>query len=64
MTFNVQIFDNHRNHIADFMNATVDDVMKYLNKGLIVVNLLTGQELREEDLVNMIGVSDSVISLG
>lgn len=64
MTFNIQIFDMNRNHIADFMNASVDDVMKYLNKGLIVVNLLTGQELREEDLLNMVGVADSVTSIG
>lgn len=63
MTFNIQILDMNHNHIADAMNASVEDVLKFLRKGMIVVNLATGLEMNESDLLNTVGVSaDCVIS--
>jgi len=64
MTFNVQIFDTNHNHIADFMNASVDDVLKFIHKGMIVINLITGNEMKETDLLNTVGVSECNIEVG
>jgi len=64
MTFNVQIFDTNKKHIADFMNASIDDVLKFIHKGMVVINVLTGQELTESDLLNMVGVADCNIQVG
>lgn len=64
MTFNVQIFDNSREHIADKMDATPSEVITFLNKGFIVVNILTGQEMTIADAQSAIGVSESIVSIG
>jgi len=64
MTFNVQIFDSNHNHVADFPKASVDDVLKFIHKGLIVMDLTSGRELTEADFVSMVGVSDCAIQMG
>lgn len=61
MTFNVQILDDHHNHVADAMNATVDQILQFIRKGMIVVNMNTGLEMNEYDLLNLVGVSDCVM---
>lgn len=61
MTFNIQILDTERNHVADAMNATVDQILRFIRKGMIVINMNTGLEMNEYDLLNLIGVSDCVI---
>ena len=64
MTFNVQIFDANHKHVADFMNASIDDVLKFIHKGMTVVNQLTGEELKEEHLVAAIGVTECFMQIG
>jgi hypothetical protein len=63
MTFNVQIFDKNNYHIADNMDASAKDVLTYLNKGLVVINMLAGQPMTESDVFNTVGVSECPIEL-
>ena len=63
MTFNVQIFDKNNYHIADNMNASAKDVLTYLHKGLIVINMLTNQPMTESDVLDTVGVSECPIEL-
>jgi hypothetical protein len=63
MNYNVQILDQSHNHIADFMNASTEDVLKFIRKGMIVINLLTGSEMHEEDLVASICIQECAISM-
>jgi hypothetical protein len=46
------------------MNASVDDVLKFIHKGMIVINLITGNEMKETDLLNTVGVSECNIEVG
>lgn len=64
MTFDIKIFDNAGNHIADYMQASVEDVLKFIRKNMIVVNQLTNEQLTESQLLNMVGVSECPIQMG
>jgi predicted XRE-type DNA-binding protein len=64
MTFDVKIFDTSGNHIADYMQASIEDVLKFIRKNMIVVNQLTNEQLTESQLLNMIGVSECPVQMG
>ena len=64
MTYSIQILDNHGNLIGELMTASLSDVMKFINKGLTVVNKLTGQPISTETVNQTIGVSDGLIDIG
>lgn len=61
MTFDVQVFDTNHNHLADMMQATTEDILKLIRKGMVVINQSTGTELHEQDILSMVGCSDCVI---
>jgi hypothetical protein len=61
MTFNIQILDTEHHHVADAMNASVEQILQFIRKGMIVVDMATGLEMNEYDLLNVVGVSDCVI---
>ncbi len=61
MTFNIQILDMNHNHVADAMNASMEDVLKFLRKGMVVINMATGLEMSESELLNTVGVADCVM---
>ena len=63
MTFDIKIFDTSGNHIADYMQASIEDVLKFIRKNMIVVNQLTNEQLTETQLLNMIGVSECPIQM-
>lgn len=64
MTFDIKIFDTSGNHIADYMQASIEDVLKFIRKNMIVVNQLTNEQLTESQLLNMIGVSECPVQMG
>jgi hypothetical protein len=64
MTFNIQIFDANHNHIADAMNASVEQVLQFLRKGMIVLDINTRLEITEETLLSNVGVSSECIIAG
>lgn len=64
MTFDIKIFDTSGNHIADYMQASIEDVLKFIRKNMIVVNQLTNEQLTESQLLNMVGVSECPIQMG
>lgn len=64
MTFDIKIFDTSGNHIADYMQASIEDVLKFIRKNMIVVNQLTNEQLTESQLLNMAGVSECPIQMG
>jgi predicted XRE-type DNA-binding protein len=63
MTFDIKIFDTSGNHIADYMQASIEDVLKFIRKNMIVVNQLTNEQLTESQLLNMVGVSECPIQM-
>lgn len=61
MTYQVDILDSSNNHIGELMTASDSDILKLINKGLIVINKSNGQVIQESAVVDSIGVSDGII---
>ncbi len=64
MTHSVKIMDTNNKLIGKLMTASDTDILKYLEKGFVVIDTKTGAYLTEEDVTSEIGVSDGVIDLG
>lgn len=64
MTHSVKIMDTNNKLIGKLMTASDTDILKYLEKGFVVIDTKTGAYLTEEDVTSKIGVSDGVIDLG
>jgi predicted XRE-type DNA-binding protein len=63
MVFDIQIFDKLGNHVADYMQASTEDVLKFIRKNMVVVNQLTGEQLTESQILNMVSVSECAVQL-
>lgn len=55
--FEVDIFSGSTK-VGELMTATIEDLLKYLKKGLTVVEKCSGNPITEDMLNNMMGVSD------
>lgn len=64
MSYSIQIFDTKNNKIGELMKASASDVLKFLSKGLKVIDKSTGVELTEDIINQSIGVSDGMIDIG
>ena len=64
MTYSIKIFDTQGSVIGELPTATPQDIMKYINKGFIVVDINTNKSLTMEDVAETIGVSDGLIDIG
>lgn len=61
MTYSIKITDADNNLIGSLPAATIDQVRKFLRKGLIVIDTDTGNHITEHDLDTTVGVSECVI---
>lgn len=64
MTYSIKIFDTQGSVIGELPTATPQDIMKYINKGFIVVDINTNKSLTMEDVAETVGVSDGLIDIG
>jgi hypothetical protein len=64
VTYSIKIFDTQGSVIGELPTATPQDIMKYINKGFIVVDINTNKSLTMEDVAETVGVSDGLIDIG
>lgn len=64
MTYSIIILDIHGKKVGELMTATSDEVIKFINKGFIVIDLASHVSLTEQDVMSTVGVSDGVINIG
>lgn len=64
MTYSIIILDIHGDKVGELMTATRDEVLKFINKGFIVIDLASRVPLTEQDVMSAVGVSDGVINIG
>lgn len=64
MTHAVKIMDSNNKPIGELMTASDTDILKYLQKGFVVIDTKTGAYLTEESITNELGMSDGVIMVG
>ena len=64
MTYSIKIYDNQGSVIGELPTATPQDIMKYINKGFVVININTNKELTMNDVSETVGVSDGFIDIG
>ena len=62
--FSIRIHDSKRNLIGELPTATAQDIMKYINKGFIVKNVISGEEITLDNINSSVGVSDGFIDIG
>lgn len=64
MTHAVKIMDSNNKPIGELMTASDTDILKYLQKGFVVIDTKTGAYLTEESITAELGMSDGVIMVG
>lgn len=64
MTYSIKIYDNQGSVIGELLTATPQDIMKYINKGFVVIDINTNKELTMNDVSETVGVSDGFIDIG
>lgn len=63
-TYFIKIFDSKGSLIGELPTATSEDIMKYINKGFVVKDAVTGNNITFSDVNNVVGVSDGFINIG
>lgn len=64
MTYSIKIYDSQGSVIGELPTATPQDIMKYINKGFVVIDINTDKELTIADVAETVGVSDGLIDIG
>lgn len=62
-TYAIQIVDDSGNQIGELMTATPNEIIKFINKGFIVIDKMTGSRLTEQMMTSVVGVSDGLINM-
>ena len=62
--FSIRIYDSKRNLIGELPTATAQDIMQSINKGFIVKNVISGEEITLDNINSSVGVSDGFIDIG
>ena len=63
-TYSIEILDQNNKKIGELPTASSSEVLKFINKGFIVIDRMTGQQLTESNVTSSIGVSDGLIDIG
>lgn len=61
--YSVVIYDTSGSFIGELPAASAQDVMGYINKGFVVKNKITGQEITLEEVSVAVGTSDGFIAI-
>ena len=59
--FSIKIYDQQGNLIGELPTASIRDITRYIEKGFIIKDLNTGNEITIDDINRMVGVSDGFI---
>lgn len=62
--YSIKIYDDKGTFIGELPTASANDIMRYINKGFIVKDLSTGQQITMEDINTSVGASDGFIDIG
>lgn len=62
--YSIKIYDDKGTFIGELPTASANDIMRYINKGFIVKDLSTGQQITMEDINASVGASDGFIDIG
>lgn len=65
-TYAIEIFDKDGHSIGKLLDATNIDIIKYIDKGFVVVDKSHGNNhtFTKEEMTNTVGVSDGLIDIG
>lgn len=60
----IDIIGKDGKRVGELMNASVTEILQFINKGFTVINKATGEKISESVLTSTIGVSDGLINVG
>lgn len=60
-TYSIRIFDEKNKLIGELLTATPNDIIKFIDKGFKVIDIITHKEIMRESVTQVIGVSECVM---
>ena len=63
MVYSIKIIDTNGSPIGERMNASSEDVLKFIHKGFRIIDMHTETEITEDMVVSTLGVSDGAIAI-
>ena len=61
MGYQIKITDSSNQMIGEMMTADKSDILKFLNKGLKVIDVQTNKEFNKEEMIMECGISDGLV---
>ena len=61
MGYQIKIKDSSDKIIGEMMSADNSDILKFINKGMKVIDVQTNKELVKEELIQECGISDGLM---
>ena len=61
MGYQIKIKDSSDNIIGEMMSADNSDILKFINKGMKVIDVQTNKEFVKEELIQECGISDGLM---
>lgn len=60
-TYSIRILDEKNKLIGELLTATPNDIIKFIDKGFKVIDIITHKEIMRESVTQVIGVSECVM---
>lgn len=60
-TYAIDILDKQNKKIGELMTATTTEILQLINKGFLIIDKVTNQEITENMLTATVGVSECII---
>lgn len=61
--YSIKIIDTNGSPIGELMNASAEDVLKFIAKGFRVIDIHDESEITEDMVTTRLGVSDGTIAI-
>lgn len=61
MGYQIKITDSSNQMIGEMMTADKSDILKFLNKGLKVIDVQTNKEFNKDEIIMECGISDGLV---
>lgn len=61
MGYQIKITDSSNQMIGEMMTADKSDILKFLNKGMKVIDVQTNKEFNKDEIIMECGISDGLV---
>lgn len=62
--YSIEILDKSGKKIGELPTASPTEILQFINKGFVVMDRMSGQQLTENQMSSIIGISEGLINVG